>query len=295
MSIVVGFGPDTRSAGGVRFAGQLARTTGEAVVLCCVIYDSFASPALRDFNGIDDDWRRELTGMASRALAESRRALPDGVEVEEVVRTSRSVPDALEREGRDRGARLLVVGSASSGAFGRIGLGTTSDRLVHSARIPVGLAPSGYTPDGEPVRRLVVAIGPGPAPGPLAREVARTADWLGASVDIVSFAVRGTARTAMSAFTDAEVYEHWTQLARDAQKALAASLHDRAPDLEIGRHGVLNGDRWSEAVGSYPWRTGDVAVVGSSSHGGLAQVFLGSTGSRILRTSPLPVMILPRP
>ena len=38
---------------------------------------------------------------------------------------------------------LLVIGSARSGPRGRLGLGTTSDRLLHEARCPVLVVPSG--------------------------------------------------------------------------------------------------------------------------------------------------------
>jgi nucleotide-binding universal stress UspA family protein len=39
---------------------------------------------------------------------------------------------------------------------------------------------------------------------------------------------------------------------------------------------------------------GDVLVVGSSTHGPMAQVFLGSRASRIVRHPPVPVVVVPR-
>ena len=39
---------------------------------------------------------------------------------------------------------------------------------------------------------------------------------------------------------------------------------------------------------------GDLLVVGSSRHGPLARVFLGSTATKIVRASPVPVVVVPR-
>ena len=42
------------------------------------------------------------------------------------------------------------------------------------------------------------------------------------------------------------------------------------------------------------WADGDVLVVGSSSLGPIARVFLGSRAAKIVRHSPVPVVIVPR-
>ena len=42
------------------------------------------------------------------------------------------------------------------------------------------------------------------------------------------------------------------------------------------------------------WQEGDVLVVGSSALGPIAQVFLGSRATKILRHSPVPVVVVPR-
>jgi nucleotide-binding universal stress UspA family protein len=41
------------------------------------------------------------------------------------------------------------------------------------------------------------------------------------------------------------------------------------------------------------WADGDVLVVGSSSVGPVARVFLGSRASKIVRHSPVPVVVVP--
>ena len=54
------------------------------------------------------------------------------------------------------------------------------------------------------------------------------------------------------------------------------------------------GQSWDEALEDVDWQDGDVLVVGSSSIGPVARVFLGSRASKIVRHSPVPVVVVPR-
>jgi nucleotide-binding universal stress UspA family protein len=79
---------------------------------------------------------------------------------------------------------------------------------------------------------------------------------------------------------------------RAAGKAVASVEGLRAaPAVEtvIGR-----GASWAEALDDIGWDDGDVLVVGSSDVGPVAQVFLGSRATKILRHSPVPAFVVPR-
>lgn len=291
MSIVVGFGPDTRSTSGVRLAGQLAQATGDDLTLCFVVYDAYAPPLLRDYSGMDNAWREGT----EPALESARAAMPDGVKAREVMRAGRSVPRVLVEEGKRVNARLLVVGSSTQGVLGRIGLGATTDRLVHSSALPVALAPRGYQPDNAGVRRIVFAVAPRPSDEALAAGVADLASWLGAdAVEIVTFVSPGGESAMIDRVPNPDLVRTWEGQVRQTQAEIVATLSAALPDARVGASGVAEGDRWSHAISGFAWEPGDLLVVGSSEHGALSHVFLGSTGARILRHSPVPVVILPR-
>ena len=57
---------------------------------------------------------------------------------------------------------------------------------------------------------------------------------------------------------------------------------------------VGRGENWEEALEDVEWADGDVLVVGSSSIGPVARVFLGSRAAKIVRHSPVPVVVVPR-
>jgi nucleotide-binding universal stress UspA family protein len=292
VSIVVGFGSDTRSTAALDLAGEIAHTTGEEIVLVSVVQDSWDS--LRDFAGVDDEWRRQVRSQAAEALATARGHLGRS-DAAARIRTGRSVPQTLLEETRALGGRLVVTGSATHGALGRIAFGSTNDRLAHSAETPVAIAPRGYVAHPDGIERLVVAVDPTASDEALAQSVAELAAWLGVPVEIVTFAVRSGSRSAMSTFADQGIRRAWAELVRDHQVRLAARIRELAPDTTVSTVQVSSGERWSLALESYRWRGGDLLAVGSSQHGPVARVFVGSTATRIVNNSPVPVVLLPRP
>lgn len=66
-----------------------------------------------------------------------------------------------------------------------------------------------------------------------------------------------------------------------------AALRDEVPDS------VATGRSCSEAIGTLPWDKGDVLVVGSSSASLMSRLFLGSKATKIVRQSPVPVIVVP--
>ena len=56
---------------------------------------------------------------------------------------------------------------------------------------------------------------------------------------------------------------------------------------------IVEGRDWDQVLELVGWDEGDVLVVGSSPQGLVSRVFLGSTATRILRHSPVPVVLVP--
>ena len=65
------------------------------------------------------------------------------------------------------------------------------------------------------------------------------------------------------------------------------------PRRELVGHVVATGHDWAEAVGGLEWRHDEVLVLGSSPRGVLSRVFVGSHARRIIRHSPVPVVVVP--
>ena len=53
----------------------------------------------------------------------------------------------------------LLLEEQDPGLLGRVVLGSVTERLVHTAAVPVAIAPRGYPLGPDPIRRLTAAYG----------------------------------------------------------------------------------------------------------------------------------------
>jgi nucleotide-binding universal stress UspA family protein len=56
---------------------------------------------------------------------------------------------------------------------------------------------------------------------------------------------------------------------------------------------VVTGNGWDEALDAAEWLDGELLALGTSPREKIARVFPGSRGSKIVRHSPVPVLVLP--
>lgn len=290
MTIIAGFSSSRHGAAPVELAAQISRTNGEPIIAASVIERRL--PAHVD--PVEDEYADHLTVHAERALHGAIGGLQAGVGVSVEVHQARSVPDGLMALAAERSASVVTVGSSSSGLLGRVALGGVTDRLVHTAEVPVAIAPRAYRPGAVPVTRLTVAYGgKADANGLIAAAAALAGQWR-VSLRVVSFAVRDVAAFAGKINShDAEqlVLRRWwarTRASIDGQLD-GAGIALAVDDLAVGV-----GSDWRAAVENVQWRPGDLLLLGSGAAGQLQHVFLGSAAARIIRASPVPVMIMPR-
>ncbi|MBS1695449.1 MAG: universal stress protein [Actinobacteria bacterium] len=291
MTIIAGFSWGGQSAAPLNLAARIARCTGEKIVATAIVERHWPPKA----DPLEDEYLGHISSAAKRALEEAVAKLPSDLDTWAVVHQSNSVPTGLTELATEIDAGLVVVGSSSSGLLGRVALGSVTDRLVHTASVPVAIAPRAYPTNPAPIDRLTVSYGgQADAVGLIAASADLAKRW-SVRLRIVSFAVRPVKLFAGSVESSAEnlVIEQWT---RRTVEEISGQLSDvRAaialPDVEVV---IGAGHDWREAVDDVSWETGDLLVLGSGAAGQSAQVFLGSAASKILRNTPVPVMILPR-
>ncbi|MFT4085620.1 MAG: universal stress protein [Gordonia sp. (in: high G+C Gram-positive bacteria)] len=293
MTILASFSASRQASAPVELAVQIARTTGEPIVVAAVVERRMP----KSVDPIEDEYIDFVTVRAERALHGAVDVLPEstGVTVETV--QARSIPDGLMAAAGSHDASIVTLGSSSSGLLGRIALGSVTERLVHTARVPVAIAPRGYRPGSVPVTRLTVAYGGHADNNGLIKAAGEMAEQWGVPLRIASFVVRDLSPQATSIAVDVregedivlgawwkktrESIDQQLEQARDSVKTLA--------DVAVG-----TGPDWSSAVDSIPWLPGELMLVGSGAAGPRQQVFLGSAAGRILRASSVPVIIMPK-
>jgi nucleotide-binding universal stress UspA family protein len=289
--MVVGYAPDGRGRAVLHLAGMLARSADDDLVLCAVVPTSWPPSPAR----VDAEYRAHLEHEAGAVLERARARLGDDVRVSTLVHDARSVPAGLLEVAEERDASVIVAGSATAGGAGTVTLGSATSRLLHSSPVPVALAPRGFrAPPGARVTRASAAFGG--SGDDLVVAAAGVAARVGATLRLASFAVQPRApyTVAVGREADESAARQWVAEIEAAQRAVLERVEGLAsvpPDCEavIGR-----GESWEDALDDIEWHDGDVLVVGSSSIGPLARVFLGSRSSKIVQHSPVPVIVVPR-
>jgi len=128
----------------------------------------------------------------------------------------------------------------------------------------------------------------------LRRTAAISAD-IGASLRLVTFAVRGrTVYTAgVGARAEDMVLDRWISQATAAQAdALKTLAESGSAPTEVDSV-VTSGRSWGAAIDRLDWDHDEVLVVGSSSPSVIERIFLSSNASKIVRHSPVPVVVVP--
>jgi nucleotide-binding universal stress UspA family protein len=281
MTMVLGYPPDGRRRAVLHLAGMLARSGGEDLVLCTVVPTPWPPSPAR----VDAEYRDELRRNAEAVLEQARERVGEGVETSTLVHQARSVAAGLLDVAEQREASVLVIGAG----------GSTANRLLHSAHLPLAIAPRGFRASaGARVERVTAAFGG--ADDELVVQAGTVAARVGASLRIASFAVRRRAPYTVSVGREADdsAITEWVDDIRNAQQEALGRVAEQPAvpadcDAVVGR-----GEDWEEALDDLDWAAGDVLVVGSSSVGPVARVFVGSRSEKIVRHSPVPVVVVPR-
>lgn len=171
-------------------------------------------------------------------------------------------------------------------------LTSKTDRLVHSSTLPVAIAPRSYrTTSG--VERVTVGFRDDDAGWSLLDRVAELSRTEGARLRVVTFLVTPARRPVTNSVSHSEtqVIDLWSVQAAAAQTE--AREHLAALGLDDVEFALATGPDWPTAVSSVAWEDrrhhGRRVVVDAP----LAQVFLGSSASKIVRNSPVPVVVVP--
>ena len=270
--------------------GRMLARTGDVTLTVCVVVPQtwdYPTPA-----HVDAEYAAFLNQYADDAIAEAREYLGDAVRAEYTSTSTSSASEGLIAMATETDAAIIALGSARHGPLGRFTVGGIANEMLHVSPVPVALAPRGYRPSSETRLRRVTCAFSGSTLSQSAFDAAvQLSSRHGVSLRLTTFVVRDRQMYPSQVGYDAErlVAEQWRAQALEAQEKALATLPDVAVEA-----GIVEGRGWEEALDSLPWEEGEVLVVGSSRLGPIARVFLGSNSTKIVRSSPVPVLVIPR-
>ena len=292
MTVVVGYlaGKSGRAPLDLAVAAALTLKTTLTVVTIVPKPWTFPSPARVDAEYAA--WADQLAADSAREAQRELHAIGQPLEVRYHSHAHRSVSGGMIEVVNEVGADLLVLGSSSNGQLGQVVVGSSADRLLHSSPVPVAIAPRGYrAPRDGTLTRITCGYPGTPESVEVVRRINTLAQRLDVALRVIIFAVRGRTMypPEVSLHAEDSILAAWET---QAAEMLAQLRSDGVVGEDVLLQ-VVAGNDWGEALDDAEWQDGEILALGTSPRAGIAHVFLGTRGAKIMRFSPVPVLVLP--
>lgn len=286
--IVVGYTADDSGADALALGARIAAATEAKLELVMVL-------PIEARGGVvprDPGHERRIKEQAQEwlAAASARLRQLDGMvgDVAQAlhIRYADSFAAGLVAAAHEFDARLVVVGPARGGLFGRTRIGSVASELLHSADVPVALAPAGASevPVSQGLTRVTAAVGG--TPGVVLEAsvaLSRAAHAPLRLLSLVPIDLPSGVDTGLVNLTSTVAAE---QALEGARRELPAGVEASAV--------VATGSTIEQSVGELDWQPGELVLVGSSRLAAPSRLFLGSTAAKMLRELPVPLIVVPR-
>ena len=292
MTVVVGYLAGKSGNAALHLAAGAARTLRTSLTVATVVPKPWTFPSPARVDAEYAAWADQLAADSTREAQRELVSIGQSLQISYHSHAHRSVSGGLTDVVSELNADLLVLGSSANGQLGQVVVGSTADRLLHSSPVPVAIAPRGYRgPRGGLLTRITCGYPGTPESVDVVQRVADLAKRLGVPLRVITFAVRGRTMYPPEVGLHAEdtILAAWETQAADM---LAVLRTDGIVADDVALQ-VVSGNDWGEALDDAEWQDGEILALGTSPRSDIARVFLGTRGAKIMRVSPVPVLVLP--
>jgi nucleotide-binding universal stress UspA family protein len=291
VTVVVGYRAGKVGLSGLHLAVRAARTLGSSLTVATIVPKPWLTPSLARVDSEYDYWADHLAADSAKEAYQYLHPLVDGIEVNYVHRAHRSVSGGLIEVIDEVDGEVVVLGSLPAGGRELVVVGTTADWLLHTSPVPVAISPRGYRSSTGRLTRLTCAYAATPDTIDVVRRCVEAAERFGVPLRVLTFAVRGKTMYPPEVGLDVEdsILDAWAAQAQEI-------LQNLKTEGVVGEDVVLQvvtGHSWKEALDKAEWQDGEIPALGTTPRGDIRRVFLGSRSAKIIRESPVPVLVLP--
>ena len=284
--VVIGYDGSEASEDAVAFGLTWCRSTGDLPVIATVYPEEHPLGAGR----VDVEWATYVREQAQSIQDKAQATVGDAALYRNVASTSAA--HGLADLAEDVEAAAVILGTSQETALGRALLGSSTERLLHGATVPVTVVPSGWR-QSPPDR--ISSIGVAYVDTRDAREALRIAVRVALQIParITLYSVLGQSSERYSYLVGRTDEQAFLDKARNSfGKALDFAAAGVPPELEP-RTVLLEGSV-VEALAALGPDDVDVLVCGSRGYGPARRVLLGGVSARLIRHARLPVAVVPR-
>ncbi|GAA1845031.1 universal stress protein [Brevibacterium marinum] len=284
MRYVVGITMDKRGRDAVSLALTLAQSTLTShPVELDLVHVIRGVPPEQAVSKPEREFQKLCLEEAQQWMAKTHDLIPKTIHSTTSVHFSDSMATGLIDKATERPCDLIVVGAASHGPLRRFTVGSVANALLHSSPVSVALAPSGYLPPSR-LTRLTCALGMRPG-AEVALNVATQSSVLHdvplRLISLIAFDARSGAAETTDAASD-----HAKKLLVRASQSV-----DNATEVMVD---VAHGRSIESAIDTLTWDEGEIVLIGSNRLARRQSIFLGTTANKMLRSLPVPMVVVPR-
>lgn len=283
MRWLVGYTADGRGAEAIALASALG---GPGAHLDLAIVLPEHTPFSAVYPGSDHGYSSVLAETVDAWAEEALALVPDGVSARVMARAVSSPAEGLIAMAQETGAQAIVLGGRKRHVAGFFAPGAVASALLHSSPVPVAMGSPEAVASLEQahgrLERYTVLVGNRPGHKAVVRFAAESAAAQGLPLRVVSLLAQDELPDGSASLGELVA----------AERARVAALVD---ELDLAAEvSVASGRSIDDAIAELTWMPGEVAVVGSSRLARKRRLFLGPTAQRVLRTLPVPLMVVPK-
>lgn len=231
-------------------------------------------------------WQRGRSARELLAERQLRATIQDRAVEAEVLLRRGSAADEILQAAEELGSDLIVTGIARDETLTRALLGTTVDRLIHRARMPVLVVKNRA---GRAYDHVVLASDFSPSSAQAAQQALRL--FPDARMTLLH-----AYRVPFEGFISKEANRGEIQGEAERQCAAFLAAMPVAKEQRDRLECLIEYGSPDELIGTYVWdREVDLAVVGTHGSSGAFDILIGSTAERLLETLPCDVLVVREP
>lgn len=284
MRYLVGITLDERGRAAVSLALALAQSLPRPQTVELELIHALPGAAPEDARSKQEqEFQKLCLDHAQKEMSKANDLIPKHIPSTVTIHFADSMAAGLIDTATSRPCDLIVVGAASHGPLRRFTVGSVANALLHSSPVPVALAPSGYLPPSR-LTRLTCALGLRPGAEVALRAAIRASVRLNVPLRLISL-IAVDAHTESAETIDA-AREHAKQLLLHASQSV-----DDATEVMVD---VALGRSIESAIDHLSWDEGEIVLIGSSRLARAHSIFLGTTANKMLRSLPVPMIVVPR-
>lgn len=241
--------------------------------------------------GLDGEAVEATLRERSEPLFATARERLAGLEVETRAVPGDSPAGALHELAQAQEPILVVVGSTHCGPLGRVFIGSVGEALLSGAPCAVAVAPRDYAKhESHRLLRLGVGVSGSEESWPALNAGIALAERLHAAFTVI--AVARPPHYGYDASLAALTAGEYRSVEQQEMDRVLDQATERIPARLPMRRLLLEGDpagAIAEAAEDL-----DLLIVGSRGYGPLRGTLLGGVSAKLMRSSPCPVLVLPR-